>query len=119
MRPRDVVLAAASVRGVKLLLVGCVVALAAAPAAYADENDDAYANGIHSVGVPAGDPAIAEAYGRQLCDRLPTANFDPLVAAVNQENAGLTMHQSALVLGTAVSSYCLDKSYLLPHDLKY
>jgi hypothetical protein len=29
------------------------------------------------------------------------------------------MHQSALVVGAALSNYCLDKVTLLPHDLKY
>ncbi len=111
------------VRGVKLtsLVVGCVLAISAAPLAHADENDNAYLYGIHSVGVPDGSPAASPAYGRQLCDRLPAVGFDPLVAAVNQENAasGLNMHLSALVIGAALSNFCLDKATLVPTTLTY
>ena len=119
MRPRHAALAGASVREVKLLLAVCALTLAAAPLAHADETDDAYQSNAQSLGIPAGSPAATGAYGRQLCDRLPTAGFDPLVTAVNQENPGLSMHQSAMAIGSAVSSFCLLKSYLLPHDLKY
>jgi hypothetical protein len=104
---------------VKLLLACCVLALGAAPLAHADETDNAYQSGVHSVGIPDGSPAASGAYGRQLCDRLPTTKFDPLVAAVSQENPGLTMHLSAMAIGAAVANFCLDKSYLLPHDLNY
>lgn len=104
---------------VKLLLAFCAVALATSPLAHADETDNAYQSGVHSVGVPDGSPAAAGAYGHALCDRLPATGFDPLVAAVNQENPGLTMHQSAMVIGAAVADLCLEKSYLLPHDLNY
>jgi thioesterase domain-containing protein len=101
--------------------LGCLLAMGAAPLAHADDQDTAYLAAIQSVGVPANSPAAATTYGRQLCDRLPQVSFDPLVGAVNQENesVGLTMHQSALVIGSAISNYCLDKAYLLPHDLKY
>jgi hypothetical protein len=111
------------VRGVKLtsLVVGCALAMSVAPLAHADENDNAYLFGINSVGVPAGSPAASGAYGRQLCDRLPVVGFDPLVSAVSQENAatGLNMHLSALVIGAAVSNFCLDKATLLPTTLPY
>ena len=111
------------VRGVKLtlLMVGCVLAMSAAPPAVADENDDAYLFGIKSVGVPDGSPAASAAYGRQLCERLPAVGFDPLVAAVNRENSasGLNMHLSALVIGAAVSNFCLEKSSTLPTVLPY
>jgi hypothetical protein len=109
---------------VKLLLAVCALALASspvamAPLAHADESDDAYQSGLHSVGIPDGSPAANAAYGRALCDRLAPTGFDPLVAAVNQENPGLSMHLSAMAIGAAVANFCLDKSYLLPHDLKY
>ncbi len=111
------------VRGVKLtsLVVGCVLAMSAAPLAHADENDNAYLFGLRSVGVPDGSPAASGAYGRQLCDRLPGVGFDPLVAAVNQENSAssLNMHLSALVIGAAVSNFCLEKATLLPTTLPY
>jgi hypothetical protein len=95
--------------------------MSAAPLAYADENDNAYLFGIKNVGVPDGSPAASPAYGRQLCDRLPVVGFDPLVAAVNQENSasGLNMHLSALVIGAAVSNFCLDKANVLPTTLPY
>jgi hypothetical protein len=104
---------------VKLILAVCALAVCAAPLARADESDNAYEAGLQSIGIPAGSPAAAGVYGRQMCDRLPPTGFDPLVAAVDQENPGLTMHQSALVIGSAVANFCLDKSYLLPHDLNY
>ena len=111
------------VRGVKLtwLMVGCVLAMGPVPLAHADENDDAYLYGIHSVGVPDGSLAASPAYGRQLCNRLPAVGFDPLVAAVNQENSasGLNMHLSALVIGAALSNFCLDKATLVPTTLPY
>ena len=111
------------VRGVKLtsLVLGGVLAMTAAPLAHADENVNAYLFGIHSVGVPDGSPAASAAYGRQLCDRLSTVGFDPLVAAVNQENSasGLNMHLSALVIGAAVSNFCLEKATVLPTTLPY
>ena len=110
-------------RSVKLtlLMVGCVLAMSAAPPAHADETDNAYLFGVHSVGVPDGSPAASGAYGRQLCDRLPAVGFDPLVAAVNQENSAsnLNMHLSALVIGSAVSNFCLEKATLLPATLSY
>jgi hypothetical protein len=103
------------------LAVGCVLAMSAAPLAHADENDNAYLFGIRNVGVPDGSPAASPAYGRQLCDRLPVVGFDPLVAAVNQENSasGLNMHLSALVIGAALSNFCLDKATLVPTVLPY
>jgi hypothetical protein len=111
------------VHGVKLtsLAVGCVLAMSVAPLAHADENDNAYLFGIRNVGVPDGSPAASPAYGRQLCDRLPVVGFDPLVAAVNQENSasGLNMHLSALVIGAALSNFCLDKATLVPTVLPY
>jgi uncharacterized protein DUF732 len=102
-------------------MVGCVLAMSAAPLAHADENDDAYLFGVHSVGVPDGSLAASAAYGRQLCDRLPATGFDPLVAAVNQENSasGLNMHLSALVIGAAVSNFCLERAMVLPPTLSY
>jgi hypothetical protein len=56
-----------------------------------------------------------------LCDRLPVVGFDLLVAAVNQENSasGLNMHLSALVIGAALSNFCLDKATLVPTVLPY
>ncbi len=101
------------------LVVGCVLAMSAAPLAHADENDNAYLFGIKNIGVPDGSPAASPAYGRQLCDRLPIVGFDPLVAAVNQENSGLNMHLSALVIGSAVSNFCLEKATVLPTTLPY
>ncbi len=101
------------------LILACALAMGAAPLAHADETDNAYQAGLQSVGIPADNPAAAGVYGRQLCDRLPATGFDALVGAVNQENPGLTMHQSALVVGSAVANFCLAKSNLLPHDLKY
>jgi hypothetical protein len=120
MRARDAQLTA-TLRDVKLtsLLVGCVLAISAAPLAHADEEDNAYQAGVQSVGVPVGSPAAGAPYGRQLCDRLPQAGFDPLVHTVSQENAGLTLHLSALVIGAAVSNFCLDKSSQLPATLNY
>jgi hypothetical protein len=109
----------AIVRDVKLLLAVCALTVCTAPLAHADDTDDAYRSNVQSVGVPADSPAAAGSYGRQMCDRLPGTGFDPLVAAVNQENPGLTMHQSAMVIGASVANFCLDKSSLLPHDLKY
>ncbi|WIM87729.1 DUF732 domain-containing protein [Candidatus Mycobacterium wuenschmannii] len=103
----------------KLVAFLCALAVGAAPLAHADDGDAAYLSGVQSVGVPAGLPATNAAYGRQLCDRLPAVAFDPLVAAVNQENAGLNMHQSALVIGAAVANFCLERSNLLPQTLPY
>jgi hypothetical protein len=103
------------------LVVGCVLAISAPAPAHADENDNAYLYGLHSVGVPDGSPATSPAYGRQICDRLPQVGFDPLVAAVNQENSasGLSMHLSAMVIGAAISNFCLDKATLVPTTLQY
>jgi hypothetical protein len=103
------------------LVVGCVLAISAIPVAHSDESDNAYLFGLRNVGVPDGSPAASPAYGRQLCDRLPVVGFDPLVAAVNQENSasGLNMHLSALVIGAAVSNFCLDKATVLPTTLPY
>jgi hypothetical protein len=104
-----------------LLLVGCALAVGAAPLAHADDDDTAYEAAIRSVGVPANSPATAFTYGRALCDRISAVGFDPLVAAVHQENsaAGSTLHQSALTIGAALSNYCLDKTVLLPKTLTY
>jgi hypothetical protein len=104
-----------------LLLVGYALAMIAAPLAHADDDDTAYEVAIQSVGVPADSPAAATAYGRALCDRISAVGFDPLVAAVHQENiaVGITMHQSALTIGAALSNYCLDKTALLPKTLTY
>src|ERR1700679_3902680 len=111
------------VRGVKLipLVVGCVLAMSAAPRAHADENDNAYLFGIKNVGVPDGSPAASPAYGRQLCDRNPVVRVDPLAAAVNQEHSesGVNTNLSALVSGAAVSTFCLDKANVLPTTLPY
>jgi hypothetical protein len=56
-----------------------------------------------------------------LCGRISQVGFDPLVAAVHADNisAGVTMHQSALIIGSAVSNYCIDKFGLLPKTLNY
>jgi hypothetical protein len=106
---------------VTLLLVGCVLATGAAPLARADDNDTAYEVAIQSVGVPANSPATATAYGRGLCDRISEVGFDSLVGVVHHENssAGVTMHQSALIIGAAISNYCLDKFGSLPKTLTY
>ena len=115
--------AAAKMRGVKLalLMVGCVLAVSVAPLAQADDDDTAYLVAIQSVGVPASSPATATAYGRGLCDRISAVGFDPLVGAVHNDNmsAGVTMHQSALIIGSAISNYCIDKVGLLPKTLNY
>lgn len=103
----------------KLAAFFIALALSVAPLAHADDGDAAYLTGLQSIGVPAGSPAATASYGRQVCDRLPAVGFDPLVGAVNQENAGLNMHQSALVIGSAVANFCLDKSSLLPQTLTY
>ena len=101
-------------RGVKLalLMVGCVLAVSVAPLAQADDDDTAYLVAIQSVGVPA---------SRGLCDRISAVGFDPLVGAVDNDNisAGITMHQSALIIGSAISNYCIDKFGLLPKTLNY
>jgi hypothetical protein len=110
-------------RSVKLasLMVACALAMVAAPLAHADDDDTAYLVAIQSVGVPNDSPATATAYGRGLCDRIALVGFDPLVAAVHQDNlaAGVTMHQSALIIGSAISNYCIDKFGLLPKTLDY
>ena len=104
-----------------LLTVACVLALSVAPLAHADDDDTAYLVAIQSVGVPASSPATATAYGRGLCDRISAIGFDPLVGVVHQDNlsAGITMHQSALIIGAAISNYCIDKIALLPKTLNY
>jgi Protein of unknown function (DUF732) len=106
---------------VTLFALGCLLAMGTAPLAHADDQDTAYLAAIQSVGIPANSPAATPAYGRQLCDRISEAGFDPLVGVVNHENesAGFTMHQSALVIGAAVSNYCLNKVDQLPKELKY
>ena len=103
------------------LLVGCALAVGAAPLARADDDDTAYEVAIQSVDVPANSPAAATAYGRGLCNRISDIGFDPLVGVVHHENgaAGVTMHQSALIIGSAVSNYCIDKFGLLPKTLTY
>jgi Protein of unknown function (DUF732) len=110
-------------RGVKLalLIIGYLLAMSVAPPAYADDADTSYLVAIQSVGVPASSPATATTYGRGLCDRISAVGFDPLVAAVHNDNmaAGVTMHQSALIIGSAISNYCIDKFGLLPKTLNY
>jgi hypothetical protein len=103
-------------------MVGCVLAAGAVPLAHADDDDDtAYLVAIQSVGVPANSPASATAYGRGLCQRITGTAFDPLVDAVHQDNmsAGVTMHQSALIIGAAISNYCIDNYGRLPKTLNY
>jgi hypothetical protein len=106
---------------VKLALLLLVLATGAAPLAHADDNDTAYEAAIQSVGIPANSPAAATTYGRDLCNRISDIGFDPLVGVVHEENtaAGVTMHQSALVVGAAISNYCIDKIRLLPKTLTY
>ena len=107
--------------GVKLVPLLMALAVGAAPLAHADDNDTAYEVAIQSVDVPASSPAAATVYGRDLCNRISKIGFDPLVGVVHQENgaAGVTMHQSALVIGAAISNYCIDKFGLLPKTLTY
>jgi Protein of unknown function (DUF732) len=102
-------------------VAGCVLAAGAAPVAHADDDDSAYLVAIQSVGVPANSPATATAYGRGLCDRISDVGFDPLVGVVHHENvaSGVTMHQSALIIGAAISNYCIDKFGSLPKTLDY
>jgi hypothetical protein len=102
-------------------MIGYVLAMSVAPLAHADDNDTAYLVAIQSVGVPASSAATATAYGRGLCDRISAVGFDPLVAAVHNDNisAGVTMHQSALIIGSAISNYCIDEYGLLPKTLDY
>src|ERR1700735_660929 len=102
-------------------MIGCVLATSVTPWAPADDSDSAYLVAIQSVGVPASSPATATAYGRGLCDRISAVGFDPLVAAVHTDNisTGVTMHQSALIIGSAISNYCIDKYTLLPKTLDY
>jgi hypothetical protein len=111
------------VRGMKLisLIAGCVLAVGAAPLAHADDADTAYLVAIQSVGVPDNSPATATAYGRGLCNRLAAVGFDPLVAQVHNDNAaaGVSLRQSALIIGSAVSNYCMDKYGLMPKTLNY
>jgi Protein of unknown function (DUF732) len=103
------------------LMIGYGLAMSVAPLAHADDNDTAYLVAIQSVGVPASSPATATEYGRGLCDRISAVGFDPLVAAVHDDNisAGVTMRQSALIIGSAISNYCIDKYGLLPKTLDY
>jgi hypothetical protein len=109
------------VKRVALLTVGCVLAAGAVPLAHADDDDTAYLVAIQSVGVPANSPASATAYGRGLCQRITGTAFDPLVEAVHHDNmsAGVTMHQSALIIGAAISNYCIDNYGRLPKTLNY
>jgi hypothetical protein len=102
-------------------MIGYVLAISVAPLAHADDNDTAYLVAIQSVGVPDSSPATATAYGRGLCDRISAVGFDPLVAAVHNDNisVGVTMRQSALIIGSAISNYCIDKYGLLPKTLDY
>ena len=102
-------------------MVGYVLAGSVAPLAHADDSDTAYLVAIQSVGVPVSSPATATAYGRGLCERISAVGFDPLVAAVHNDNtsAGVTMRQSALIIGSAISNYCIDKYGLLPKTLDY
>jgi hypothetical protein len=103
------------------VMIGFVVATGATPLAHADDDDTAYLAAIQSVGIPANSPSTATAYGRGLCDRISEVGFDPLVGAVHHDNisAGVTMHQSALVIGAAISNYCINKTDLLPKTLNY
>jgi hypothetical protein len=105
----------------KLTLLLMAFAVGVAPLAHADDNDTAYEVAIQSVDVPANSPAAATAYGRELCNRISDLGFDPLVGVVHDENssAGVTMHQSALIIGSAISNYCIDKFDLLPKTLTY
>lgn len=113
----------ANVRDVKsaLLTIGCLLAIAAAPVAHADDDDTAYLVAIQSVSVPPNSPAMATGYGRGLCGRLAAVGFDPLVGMVHTDNesAGVTMHQSALIIGAAISNYCITEYGLLPKTLDY
>jgi hypothetical protein len=99
-----------------LLLVGCVLAIGGAPLAHADDDDTAYEAAIRSVGVPANSPATATAYGRALCDRISEVGFDPLVGVVHHEisSAGITMRQSALVIGVPYRITASTKSFRCP-----
>ena len=105
----------------KLALLLLALATGPAPLAHADDNDTAYEVAIQSVNVPANSPAATTAYGRELCNRISDIGFDPLVGVVHNENgaAGVTMHQSALIIGSAISNYCIDKFGLLPKTLTY
>jgi hypothetical protein len=98
-----------------------LVLATAVPQARADDDDTAYLAAVQSVGVPANSPASTAGYGRGLCTRISDTGFDPLVTAVHQDNAasGVTMHQSALIIGAAVSNYCLEKVPKLPKKLDY
>lgn len=89
--------------------------------AHADSDDDAYIAAIQSVGTPTDSPATNTAYGKGLCARLPEVGFDALVAAVHHDNlsASITMHQSALIIGAAISNYCIVEVDMLPKSLAY
>ena len=104
-----------------LLVVGSVLVMGAVPPAHADDDDTAYLSAIQSVSVPANSPAAATSYGRGLCQRIAGTDFDPLVGAVHQDNvsAGVTMHQSALIIGAAISNYCINNVARLPKTLNY
>lgn len=105
-----------------VLVMGWSLVLGAAPPAHADDDDDtAYLAAVASIGVPANSPATSTTYGRDLCDRISTVGFDPLVEVVHRDNraVGVTTHQSALIVGAAISNYCLDKTVLLPKTLDY
>jgi hypothetical protein len=93
-------------------MIGYALAMSVAPLAHADDNDTAYLVAIQSVGVPVSSPATATAYGRGLCDRISAVHNDNI-------SAGVTMRQSALIIGSAISNYCIDKYGLLPKTLDY
>ena len=104
-----------------LVTIGCLLAIGAAPVAHADDDDTAYLGALQSVNVPANSPAMATSYGRGMCERLATVGFDPLVATVHTDNAsaGVSTRQAALIIGAAISNYCLDEIPLLPKTLTY
>jgi uncharacterized protein DUF732 len=102
-------------------MIGLLLAIGGTPVANADDDDTAYLVAVQSVNVPANSPATATAYGRGLCGRLPAVGFDPLVGMVHTDNApaGVTVHQAALIIGAAISNYCIDEIALLPKTLNY
>jgi hypothetical protein len=65
--------------------------------------------------------AAATAYGRELCDRISDVGVDPLVGVVHHENvsAGVTMHQSALIIGAAISKLLHRQIRQLAENLDY
>lgn len=103
-----------------ILIAGAVLIVGVAPQAHADDDDTAYLSALQTVGVPAGSPVTATAYGRGLCDRLSQKGFDSLLTIVQHDMAtGTTKHQSAMVIAAAITSYCLPEVDLLPKTLTY